>query len=536
MSSLMKGTAILTIGLFLSKLLGLVYVFPFYAIVGEENIGLYQYAYIPYNIMLSIAIGGLPVAVSKFVSKYNALGDYDAGRRLVKTGSLLMILTGIISFIAVNLLAEPLAHIVIADDDQTFSVDQVATIIQWVSYALLVVPIMSLVRGFMQGYGHFLPTSVSQLVEQIARIAFLLLAAFLIVNVAGGSKIMAVNLSVFAAFIGALFGLLVMYYFWRKLKPEIQAVQAQGVQGEKLPYGVMYKEIFSYAIPVVFVGLANSLFQFIDLLTFNRAMISIGLANVTDTYFTMINFLTHKIVIIPVMLATGFSMALIPTITKLYTQNKANALSNTLDKTYQVLLFITIPAAVGISLLASELYHLLYSQSEMGASILAHYAPVAILFALFSVTAALLQGIDRQKYLIISLIAGLIVKLVLNVPLIKWLEADGAILATAIGYFVTVGINIVVINKTIQYKSHIVKRRIVLILILTAIMGAVVFGLREGLYAIAPADTKLLALVYSMICAGVGAAVYAFISFKLGLAQKLLGAKITRIAAKFGFK
>ena len=290
MSSLMKGTAILTIGLFLSKLLGLVYVFPFYAIVGEENIGLYQYAYIPYNIMLSIAIGGLPVAVSKFVSKYNALGDYDAGRRLVKTGSLLMILTGIISFIAVNLLAEPLAHIVIADDDQTFSVDQVATIIQWVSYALLVVPIMSLVRGFMQGYGHFLPTSVSQLVEQIARIAFLLLAAFLIVNVAGGSKIMAVNLSVFAAFIGALFGLLVMYYFWRKLKPEIQAVQAQGVQGEKLPYGVMYKEIFSYAIPVVFVGLANSLFQFIDLLTFNRAMISIGLANVTDTYFTMINF------------------------------------------------------------------------------------------------------------------------------------------------------------------------------------------------------------------------------------------------------
>ena len=236
------------------------------------------------------------------------------------------------------------------------------------------------------------------------------------------------------------------------------------------------------------------------------------------------------------MLATGFSMALIPTITKLYTQNKGNALSNTLDKTYQVLLFITIPAAVGISLLASELYHLLYSQSEMGASILAHYAPVAILFALFSVTAALLQGIDRQKYLIISLIAGLIVKLVLNVPLIKWLEADGAILATAIGYLVTVGINIVVINKTIQYKSHIVKRRIVLILILTAIMGAVVFGLREGLYAIAPADTKLLALVYSMICAGVGAAVYAFISFKLGLAQKLLGAKITRIAAKFGFK
>ena len=89
MSSLMKGTAILTIGLFLSKLLGLIYIFPFYAIVGEENIGLYNYAYIPYNIMLSIAIAGLPIAVSKFVSKYNALGDYDAGREISAKAKLL---------------------------------------------------------------------------------------------------------------------------------------------------------------------------------------------------------------------------------------------------------------------------------------------------------------------------------------------------------------------------------------------------------------------------------------------------------------
>lgn len=536
MSSLMKGTAILTIGLFLSKLLGLIYIFPFYAIVGEENVGLYQYAYIPYNIMLSIAIGGLPVAVSKFVSKYNALGDYDAGRRLVKTGALLMVVTGIISFILINLLADPLAHIVIADDEQRFSTDQVATIIRWVSFAILVVPFMSLVRGFMQGYGHFLPTSVSQLVEQIGRIIFLLGTSYLIVSVFNGSPITAVNLSVFAAFIGALFGLVVMYYYWKKIKPEIVAIQSQGVKGEKLPYGTMYKEILSYAIPVVFVGLANSLFQLIDMLTFNRAMISIGLASVTDTYFSMINFLTHKIVIIPVMLATGFSMALIPTITKLFTQNDSVNLRAAMDKTYQVLLFITVPASVGISLLATELYFVLYSQSEMGASVLAHYAPVAILFALFSVTAALLQGIDRQKWLVLSLLLGLLVKVLTNVPFIKAMEADGAILATALGYIVTIVMNIVVISKVTNYKSRVVQRRIILICILTALMAVAVIATKTVLYMIAPAETKLLALLYALICAGVGAAVYGFISFKLGLGQKLLGEKVTRIAAKFGFK
>ncbi len=91
-----ERTAILTIGMFLSKVLGLIYIFPFYAIVGEENIGLYQYAYIPYTIMLSIAISGVPIAVSKFVSKYNAMGDYETGRSLLKSGMIIMICTGIV--------------------------------------------------------------------------------------------------------------------------------------------------------------------------------------------------------------------------------------------------------------------------------------------------------------------------------------------------------------------------------------------------------------------------------------------------------
>ena len=536
MSSLMKGTAILTVGLFLSKLLGLVYIFPFYAIVGEENIGLYNYAYIPYNIMLSIAISGLPIAVSKFVSKYNALGDFDAGRRLVKTGALLMVVTGIVSFLLMNALANPIANIVIADDEQLYSTEQIASVIRWVSYALLVVPFMSLIRGFLQGYGHFMPTSVSQLIEQIVRIIFLLGGSYIVVVLLGGKPETAMNFAVFAAFIGALGGLVVLYYYWRKLKPEIHAVQTKIDREQQLPYKSMYKEIFKYSIPIVFVGLANSLFQLVDMLTFNREMISIGLSQVTYTYFTMLNFLTHKVVIIPVMLATGFSAAIIPTITKYFTQGNIESVRTAMDKTYQVLLFITIPAAVGISILAADIYHLLYSQSDMGAHVLSHYAPVAILFALFSVTAALLQGIDFQKWIVFSLLTGILVKVVCNIPFIKIWEVDGAIIATALGYGVSIVINIWVINRVTDYKSKVVVRRIVLICMLTGVMAVVVWLTHKALYMIAPADSKLLALVYSFVCAGIGAAVYGALSYKLGLAQMLLGDKLQKITRKLGFK
>lgn len=536
MSSLMKGTAILTVGLFLSKVLGLVYIFPFYAIVGEENIGLYQYAYIPYNIMLSIAISGLPIAVSKFVSKYNALGDYDAGRRLVKTGTLLMIVTGIVSFIMMNLLATPIAKIVIADDEQAFTVEQVADVMHWVSYALLVVPFMSLVRGYLQGYGHFMPTSVSQLLEQIVRIIFLLGGAFLVVNVFGGDVVTALNLSVFAAFIGALGGLVALFFYWKKLRPEIRAKQVKAPKEQQLPYGDMYKEIFKYAIPVVFVGLGSSLFQLVDMLTFNRAMISIGLSAVTDTYFTMLNFLTQKIVMIPVMLATGFSMAIIPTVTKYYTQGDIVAVRAAMDKIYQVLLFITVPAAVGISLLADDLYHFFYSQSDMGAQVLAHYAPLAILFALFTVTAALLQGVDYQKWVVFSLLVGVFTKTVLNVPLIKLMSVDGAILATAIGYVVTISINMWVIHGVTNYEKKVVARRILLIGLLTAVMALFVWGSNTLLHALAPADTKLLAFLYAAIGAFIGVTVYGALSYRLGLAQMLLGEKLNKVLRKLRLK
>ncbi|MEK4700818.1 polysaccharide biosynthesis protein [Solibacillus sp. FSL R7-0668] len=533
MSSLMKGTAILTIGLFLSKLLGLVYIFPFYAIVGEENIGLYNYAYIPYNIMLSIAIAGLPIAVSKFVSKYNALGDYDAGRRLVKTGALFMTLTGLVAFIIMNLLATPIANIVIVDSEQTFSVEQIANVIQWVSYALIVVPFMSLVRGYLQGYGHYLPTSVSQLVEQIVRIVFLLVGAFLVVKVFNGDKITAINVAVFAAFIGALGGLLTLFYFWKKLRPEIKAIQVVAPKQHQLPYSEMYKEIFKYSIPVVFVGLGSSLFQLVDLLTFNRAMIAGGVsADITDTYFTMLNLLTQKIVMIPVVLATGFSMAIIPTVTKFFTEGNLRLVHGAIDKTYQVLLFITVPAAIGIAILAEDLYHFFFEYSEMGTQVLSHYAPLAILFGLFSVTAAILQGVDYQKWVIFSLLMGLFVKTILNTPLIKLMSVDGAILATAIGYLTTIGINVFVINRVTNYQMKVARRRIMLILLLTALMTLVVAITHMILTAIAPVDSKLMALLYAVICAGIGMAVYGTISYKLGLAQLLLGERLTKVLRK----
>ncbi|MEK3975919.1 putative polysaccharide biosynthesis protein [Psychrobacillus sp. FSL K6-1267] len=537
-SNLLKGTMILTVGLLLSRILGVLYVIPFYQIIGEEYIALYQYAYTPYSIMLAIAVSGVPVAVSKFVSKYNALGDYATGRKLMKSSMLLMSITGFLGFLILFFLADPIAHMIIKDDEAAFSLNDVASVIKYVSFAVIVVPLMSLIRGFFQGYQHMTPTAVSQLWEQIVRILFVLAGGFFVVYILNGTEKTAISFAVFAAFLGALASLGVLYWYWKKLKPEFDLkLNDSGSPRSDVSLKNIYKEILIYTVPFALVGVINPLFQFIDMITFNRAMSSIGISgDISNTLLGMLNYSTHKLVMIPVMLATGFSMALIPFITSYYAKQDFVQVRKSLDQSFQILLFLTVPAAMGIAVLSGDFYHLFYETSKTGSTVLAHYAPVAILFALYPVTTAILQGIDRQKLIILNLLLGILTKLLLNTPLIKAFETDGAILATACGYLVAIGLNMFAIRKTLHYKSTMVIRRSILILIVNAFMLTIVFVIKLGLENLFVIDSKMEALLVIMVCASIGAVFYGYITLRLGLAQKLFGEKITRFTKKLGFK
>ena len=101
----------------------------------------------------------------------------------------------------------------------------------------------------------------------------------------------AVNFAVFAAFIGALAGLVVLFKYWKSYKPEFDHLLANSTSSSDVSFKEMYKEVFAYILPFVLVGVINPLYQFVDMITFNEAMSSIGFAKVSDIYLTMLNLL-----------------------------------------------------------------------------------------------------------------------------------------------------------------------------------------------------------------------------------------------------
>lgn len=515
-----------------SKVLGLFYVIPFYEIVGYKGTTLYQYSYVPYTIFISIATAGVPLAVSKFIAKYNALEEYAVGRKLFKSGLLVMLSTGVVSFLVLYFLAPALGEMVIRDKDQVSSVEDVVTVIRAVSFALIVVPFMSLIRGFFQGHQSMGPSAVSQVVEQIVRIIFVLAGAYVVLHVLNGSLVTAVSVATFAAFIGALGSLFVLFWYWYKRKPYLDEILLKDKGTIEISLKQIYKEVLLYAAPFVFVGIANPLFQLIDQLTFNRAMVSIGLAKQTEFAFSVLNFESHKLVIIPVSLATAFSLTLVPSVTKAFVENDRKGLFRQLNQTFQVMLFLTLPAVVGLSLLAEPVFTVFYEHKELGTEVLRAYAPVAILFALYSVTAAILQGINEQRYTILGLLVGLLIKLSLNIPLIKVLETNGAVLATALGYTAAILINMYVIKKYARYPFRFVVRRSLLIIAFTLVMLVGAFITYQLLLLVLSPASKVQSLLIIGICALVGAGIYIYLAFRSKLVYLLFGQRAENIKRK----
>ncbi|WP_082233546.1 putative polysaccharide biosynthesis protein [Halobacillus massiliensis] len=536
MSKILKGTMILTGATFLSKFLGMIYVVPFEQMVGPKGMALYFYAYTPYNILLSLSTLGVPMAVSKFVSKYNSLEDYQTGRDMFKSGVQLMALTGIVTFLMLFFGAEAIASFSLSGEDSSTSVEDTAMVIRMVSFALLIIPSMSIIRGFFQGNESMAPTGVSQVIEQIVRIAFLLISVYIVIYVMDGGIPMAIGYSTFAAFIGGVASLIVLILYWKKRKPYLDRQLEQQEYTYDITKKDMFKELISYAGPFVLVGIATPLYQLIDQFTFNKAMAAAGLASISGEALSAIHVLSHKLVIIPVTLGIGLSLALLPAITKSFTGKHMKQLNHQINQALQIIALLIIPAVAGLSILAFEAFGSFYGVDDdlsYYGDLLRWYAPVGLLFALYTVTSAILQGINRQNFALISLGSGLLVKVLTNSWFIVLFGAKGSIISTGIAVLIAVSLNLWKIHQGIHFSYRHVFKRTLLIAILTMIMGAAVWVIK-WLIGLAwdPMESRMAALFILMISAGFGGLLYLWMAYQTTLLERILGGRV-RFLDKF---
>lgn len=537
---LVRGTFLLTISILITKILGILYIIPFYRIIGgADNLAPFNYAYGPYNIAIAVATAGVPLAASKYVAKYNALGAYRVSQKLYKSSFIVMSITGVLGFIALYALSPMIANITIANNTNQnagWTVDQITSIIRTISFVVIFIPVLATWRGVFQGYKSMGPTAVSEVTEQIARIVFILLGSYLVLNVFDGSVLFANGIATFGAAIGAITGILTLWWYWIKRRKGIHEMVASDMTGIDVSYTQMYKEIISYSIPFVIVSLNYPLFMIVDQLTHNNALNVAGISHsMQDMFFTILNMTTNKIVMIPTSLAAGFAVSLVPFITKTYEEGNYKEMHRQIQTALGILGYITIPASFGIMALAVPLYTVFYEYSIEGSRLLFIYAPVAILISLLSVIASMLQGINKQKLTVFIILGSVLIKLVLNHPLIVMFHTAGAILSTAIALTFAIVTSLMIIRKYAGFKLADTVLDFGKILIYGFVMMIIVELVYYGLqFFISPAS-QVGALIITVVCALLGVIVYGALTMKTRMADKFLGDIPNKIRRKLGF-
>lgn len=538
-SSFIEGTFIATIAIIIVKILGMLYVIPFYAIVGVSGGALYAYAYNIYNIFLDISTVGLPIAMSKITNEYNTLKMNDAKTRAYKIGINIMRFVSVIVFIILFIFAKQIAMIIIGDLTGGNTIENVTVAIRFVSLAILVIPYLSVTKGYLQGHNIINIPSIGNVLEQVIRITIVLLGSYIAIKVLHNNYSVGVNIALLGAFFGGLSSYSYIRIKMSKNKDELSL--DDNLKKDNVTDKEIFKKIVSYAIPFIIINTVASLYSFVDMLLVLRTMEHVGFDAVTVEFIaSSISTWAGKINMIVISIAMGMTISLIPNIVEAYTLKHWKDVNHKINSSLKMILFISLPLAIGLSLLSKQVWSVFYGYSGIGSTILSLSVFVAVSLNIYMVTSSIIQGLNKFKVVYISAISGFMCNMILDVPLMLLFNKInipsylGALVSSIIGYLLSVFIALRSLNKehNIEYKDTLNTIGKLLVPVISLIV--VVLLLRFIPYNI---ESKLSCIINIIINTIIGGISYIFISYKMGLINDILGKEmIDKIIKKLTFK
>ena len=528
-SSFIEGTFIATLAIIIVKIMGMLYVIPFYAVIGIEGSALYAYAYNIYNMFLDISMVGLPIAMSKITNEYHTLKKMDAKKRAYKIAINIMRFVSIAVFLILFLFAKPLATLIIGDLTGGNTIEDVTTAIRFVSLAILVIPYLSVTKGYLQGHNIINIPSVGNIIEQVVRIAVVLIGSYVAVKVLNLGYSIGVDIALLGAFIG---GLVTYTYIKIKMKKNKEQLSLdEEVKKDNISNKTITKKLISYAVPFIIINTVSSLYGFIDMLLVLRTMEGLGFDGITVEFIaTSISTWAAKINMVVVSIAMGMTVSLIPSIVESYTLKDWSGVNKKINSSLKIILFVSLPMAVGISMLSSSVWSVFYGQSDIGSTIMSLSIFCAVGLNIYMVTSSIIQGLNKFKTVYIASITGFVLNAILDVPLMLLFNNIGipaylgALVATIIGYLVSAYISLSSIKKDhkLNYKETINTIKKIFIPLGTMLIVLVLFKI----FIPVNLDSKISCIIYIIINTLVGGAVYILVSLKMGLFKDVLGEEI----------
>ncbi len=523
----LAGAFISVLGIVICKVIGLVYVIPFYAIIGTQGGALYSYAYSIYNVFLNLATSGIPVAMSKVVSEYNEMKFYNTKERVFKIGLRVISCLCIISFLVLFIFAPYLADMIIGGVEGGNTVQDVTMVIRVISTAVLVVPFLSVSKGYLQGHKIMQVSSIADILEQLARVFVILLGSFLTLKVFHLSLNTAVGVAVFGATVGALVAY--FYVFLKIRKAKNLKRHERMTEGERfITSKALVKKIIFYAMPFVIISLLQSIYVLVDVFTVVKGLVGLGYTTaISENVVSVIQTWGSKLNMIVMSISTGIITSLIPTIASAYAVRNIKEVNGKITQALQSLFLVTIPLSVGISFMSSAVWTVFYGYDELNSSIFKLLILSQIPLSICSVMVNTNQTMNNTRATITALGGSLIFKILLNVPFMHLFSLLGLE-----SYYATISLNMIIDTLASIYLLMKVKketgisylraaRTLIKVIMCTVIMvlGLSILNLFIPSFSVSRMGSILYIILYGVI----GIFIYFFVAYKSNTISDIVG-------------
>lgn len=452
-----EGAVISYAAIVLTKILGALYNIPFYNIIGERGSIIYSFAYSIYTLFLDISTSGIPIAISIILSEYAAKEMYRSKERAYKLGFRAVLGVSAVAFLFLMIFAPQVAKYYIGDMTDGVTVNEVAPAIRAIAVSLLIVPFLSMKRGYLQGHKCVAASSGSQVVEQFVRIFVVLVGAYIAIHVLDLGVTNGVCVSLFGAAVGAFAARL--YLLGKEKNSKELFFYDAPSEAKPDTDKVIIKKLFTYCSVITIVAIASGVYNLVDM---KLLLIGLEKLNYPDENSQLIAGLAStwvpKICMIVTALAMGMTNSIAPHISENFASGKLDKVNHNMNQAISTIVAVATPIAVGMIIFARPVFHVFYGESPFGSYMLQWALVLNIFVGVVSVISMGMQSMNMGKTVCIATIFGIVVNTALDLPFIYLFDKIGipaylgATAASIVGEISTLAILLVVLKK--RYKFH----------------------------------------------------------------------------------
>ncbi|MDR0751493.1 MAG: polysaccharide biosynthesis protein [Christensenellaceae bacterium] len=460
-TSLFKSAGILTIAIFMARIIGAIHRLPLAHILGTTGMGLYQLVFPIYSFLLSTSSGALPVAISMIVGQRLSNNNKCYAREILNVAMSALLVTGLITAFTLIAMSGLIGKLQGATSTRLGYIA--------IAPAVFFTSGIAVLRGWFQGNGSMKPSALSQVTEAVIKlIAGLIFARCLLpfgIEYATAGALTGVTLAEGLT-------LLILYLIYRKDNPRIKLNLNFKKSKEK------YKEIIKLTFPMTIGGMILPLSQMLDSLLVLNLTNKLSGSEMAVVDYGLYTGYVGALVNFPIMAALSLGIAVAPVLRKDIADHNISEIKKKINASLKITLMVTTPFTIYYCVAPDSILNILYPSLNdveiLKAISFLRIGGISVIgLSLTQVYASILQGLGKMYEPVKSMSVAVVFKIILSFVLASKIGIHGIVIATAVFFAVSALSNFFKVMKLTGFDVKTYKYSLLIVVFGLIISGGI---------------------------------------------------------------